>query len=283
MLDLTRQALLDVSAASGLVLHEGTLYVVADDQHVLARYGADGSPRGRTQLFPGDLPSDSAERKRRKPDLEALAALPDGRLLALGSGSTPARRRGAVLDRAGKHVVPVDLTELYVRLERDFPELNIEGAAVGGSSLWLAQRGNGPSGRHGLIELDLARVQAALARDARLGPDSLCGCVPVQLGSIDGVSLAITDLTPHPDGGLLFCAAAEASNSTYLDGECVGAVIGRLSLGGEVLSSEPTSTRHKLEGIAAAVRDATSLDIWLVADADDPAQPAPLLRATWPC
>ena len=36
---------LDVAAASGLVEAYGTLYVVADDETALARYGPDGTPR----------------------------------------------------------------------------------------------------------------------------------------------------------------------------------------------------------------------------------------------
>ena len=47
------------------------------------------------RLAAGDLPADFAERKRRKPDLEALVLLPgQGTLLALGSGSRAQRERG---------------------------------------------------------------------------------------------------------------------------------------------------------------------------------------------
>src|SRR5690349_13989277 len=96
--DLEPIAELDVSAASGLVAIAERLYVVADDEHFLATYDFAGRPLGRLALWPDALPDEHAERKRLKSDLEALTQLPDGRLLALGSGSTPRRRRGALID-----------------------------------------------------------------------------------------------------------------------------------------------------------------------------------------
>jgi hypothetical protein len=101
----------------------------------------------------------------------------------------------------------------------------------------------------------------------------------VVLGSIDGAPLSLTDLAPHPSGGLLFSAAAEPSASTYDDAPTTGSVIGVMSTRGEVryeLSAMPVC---KLEGLALT-SDASAL--WLVADPDDRLQRAPLLRVPWP-
>src|SRR6185503_11592625 len=97
MIALVPIATLTVSAASGLVRRGDALYVVADDELVLVRYGLDGGERGRVRLRTGELPREHAARKAAKADFEALVDLGDGRMLALGSGSTEQRCRGAVI------------------------------------------------------------------------------------------------------------------------------------------------------------------------------------------
>src|SRR4051794_14149518 len=84
-----------IAAASGIALAGDHVYVVADDERALAMFPAAGAAPGRLIPFlPGRLPGDPAERKRMKPDLEALALMPPdpghpaGALVALGSGST---------------------------------------------------------------------------------------------------------------------------------------------------------------------------------------------------
>jgi hypothetical protein len=93
-----------LSAASGLVQAGRYLYVVADDEHHLGMLQADGEqPVQLLRLLPSDLPQGKEQRKRGKPDLEALALLPphaawpNGALLALGSGSRPQRCRAILL------------------------------------------------------------------------------------------------------------------------------------------------------------------------------------------
>src|SRR3954468_11896091 len=153
MLTLHAIAELDISAASGLVALSDRLCTVADDELFLATYDFAGRPLARVPLFEGVLSEVHAERKAHKPDLEALAAVPDGRLLAFGSGSTPARMRGALVDPARAwNVRGIDLAPLYTALAADLPDLNIEGAMVHEDRLWLAQRGNGADGQNGCIE-----------------------------------------------------------------------------------------------------------------------------------
>ena len=50
-------------------------------------------------------------RKRAKPDFEAIALLPDGRLFVLGSGSTL-----IACERTGRRFVGIELDPLYVDL-----------------------------------------------------------------------------------------------------------------------------------------------------------------------
>ncbi len=280
-LTLTQVAELDVSSASGLCVLGDELLVVADDQNFLARYGFDGSPRARVPLLPGSLPAEHAARKRAKPDFEALTSLPDGRLLALGSGSTPARMRAALIDpRAEFSSRIIDLAPLYTALERELPELNIEGTAVLADRLVLLQRGNGAARANAMIDLDLHAALEAIDRTSTLDPSALHAVTRVQLGTLDGVPLSFTDATPHPDGSLLFSAAAEDTANTYDDGAVTGSIIGTLSPTGEVLRT--TRLRFpvpvKIEGIACIPSARGALDLWLVSDADDPHRLAGLFR-----
>ena len=158
---------LPLSAASGLVELREALWTVADDETVLVGSTSVGAWNERVVLVLDRLPADPVDRKRRKPDFEAIAVLPDERLFVLGSGSTPSRRRGVVVDLRARVPGVIDLTPLFLALEEQIPELNLEGAVVHGNALFLAQRGNGASAGNALVRLDLSRVLASMARTPR--------------------------------------------------------------------------------------------------------------------
>jgi hypothetical protein len=276
VLVLDHIATLDIAAASGLVLLGDELAVIADDELSLSRYRADGHPLGRLPLFPGSLPDDPPARKRAKPDLEALAALPDGRLLALGSGSTPSRDRAALI--TGAAVAVIDLAPLYTELRERLVPLNIEGACASDRDLVLLNRRIGRAGQSVLVRLDLDRLMAALdRRPARLDASLVAGVSQVDLGAIGGTPLGFTDATPWR-GGILFAAAAEVTDDPVLDGACVAAELGWLDASGAVLWRARVAPCVKLEGIA--VRG--DRDLLAVADSDDRALPAPLFAAELP-
>ncbi len=93
-----------LSAASGLVRVGDWFYVVADDELHLGVFPVDSAaPLRLVRLLDGALPAGAKQRKAAKPDLESLLVLPatagspGGALLALGSGSRPNRRIGALL------------------------------------------------------------------------------------------------------------------------------------------------------------------------------------------
>ena len=252
-----------LAAASGLVVRGERLYVVADDEPAIGIFGQDG--RGR--LVPLDeeqLPLAHAERKAMKPDLEALAELPGGALLALGSGATARRERGWLW--TGDRARELALGGLYAVLRERFREPNIEGAAVVGERLWLAQRGNGAAGENALVEVDvdLKTMRAVTA---------------YELGEVEGVPLTFSDLAPLADGRLLFCAVAEDSASTYCDGPTVGAGIGVLDpRERRVQAFDLLPEPLKVEGVAPAPDGG----LLAVADADEASRPAPLLRVSMP-
>lgn len=289
-LALSLVARLELAAASGIRRRADRLYVIADDELLLGVYDLAGAARGSIALAADVLPEEHAARKAAKPDFEALVSLPDRSLLALGSGSTPARRRAVhvAFDAGEPRVRVFALDALYVALERELPELNIEGGAVLGDQLWLCSRGNSARRDDVLIRLELSAVLTALANECPPPADVLLSITRVALGDLEGAPLSLTDLTAMR-GRLVFTAAAEASANTYDDGICTGSVVGQLSMsmagrGMEVADILGWVPEVKLEGACPASDAADERALLVVADADDRGTRAPLFRVepAWP-
>lgn len=265
---------LPVSAASGLVIKGDTFYVIADDALHLHGYSlADAKQEQRIRLIEGALPRAEKARKKKKPDFEALVALPpsplypQGTLLAIGSGSKENRQRGVLvpLPVNEKTVQEVDLAPLYNSLELD--DTNIEGAVVCGEQLVLLQRGNNRHETSALVLLPLTSIGThAIQSGASIIKCTLPTIGDVPLGFTDGVCL--------PNGNILFSAVAEDTDDSYNDGACLGAAIGEITLQGDLLRFERLAQPYKIEGIALS-EDGKQL--YAVTDADDPTVKAGLL------
>lgn len=278
-----------LSAASGLALVNSTIYVIADDEHHLGIFSAcDTNPGRLLRLVAGELPEDKSERKRRKPDFEAIVAIegsdgfPGGRLLVLPSGSRPNRYKGAmlVLDRAGQpqgSPFELDMSPILASLRDSFAEVNVEGAVVLGEDLLLFQRGRRGADDNAIVRYPLQEAMAALEGRgaARLGPSVIDR---PKLPSINNVPFGFTDATVLPGGGIAFCAVAEDTEDAYNDGPCMGAAVGILSDDGQLVSFQELDRPWKIEGIDARLRDGRT-EVLMVTDADDRATPASLLSA----
>ena len=261
---------LPIGAASGIARAGRTLAIVADDENALVLTDLDGRNARRVPFAGGGRDSKGTKR-----DLEALACI-GSTLLALPSGSTERRRRGLAWSVRDDGVpasdpAPVDLAPLYEEIERGVPDLNIEGAAFTGERLLLFQRGNGPAGVNAVVEL-----RADAASPQGLHPDSLERVERHDLGSVEGVRLCFTDAARAGDA-VVFTAVAEAGDSTYHDGRCVGAAVG--VLGGPLFQLEQPV---KVEGVEVARMDDEGIDLLLVADDDDPHTSAQLMSARIP-
>jgi len=269
-----------IAAASGLVVAGAHLYVVADDELHLGCFPADGHADGRlVRLFPGELPLAHDARKASKPDLEALLRLPPfgdfpcGALLALPSGSTASRRRGALLglDPDGAIVGAaraIDVAGLYAGLDGLLPGLNIEGALVRADALVLLQRASRRYPFNALVHLPLRDVLAGIVARAAIDARVPHAVQRVDLGAIDGVALAVTDGAALPDGRLVLTAVAERSPDSYQDGPCIGAAIAVLDDTGRVLELHRLQPVEKIEGIHAWL-DGDTIRLLLATDADD--------------
>lgn len=281
------------------------------------------------RIIPGALPIDPKERASKKADFEALTLVrrldiealthperdeilrrfPHGLLMMSGSGgmSWEGHRRSTCVvysldDRGHIGGLPakISLLELHESLAASDAvngHLNIEGLAVYGEALVLAQRGNsidddGNPAKNLLIHLDLGEVLESIYTDLSVGTLELHHTRSYDLGHLsvehDGetheVKIDFTDLdavTDDPHGRLVFTAAGEGPDGSPVENVIAGSAVGVVAADGELLSITPLADRSiKLEGIDARYNPTLgSIDLLLVSDADDPEVPAPLFAA----
>jgi hypothetical protein len=217
--------------------------------------------------------------KHLKPDFEAAVAV-DGGVLLLGSGSTAARMRGALVTAPGA-VTPLELTSVYHRvaaaLGLPVERLNLEGAARIGDRLRWFQRGNSAAGvPSAAVEVNLSALLAG-------APPELGDPRRYDLGAVDGVALAITDAVALPDGRMLVAAAAEDTPNAIDDGPVVGAAIALLDDEGVLAVAPVPGGPYKIEGLAVRRAEPAGVSLIAVVDADDPdaASSRLDLRVSW--
>lgn len=269
-----------LSAGSGLVAAAGALWIAADDMNHVVRVPDDGACVGDGyRIFPGDLPENEKERKRVKPDTECLLALAggggDATLLAFPSGSKRHRVRGAEIQlQAGDFLASrgVDLSSLLHVLDKEIPDLNIEGGSVLGDRVFLLQRGNGEAGFNAVIDFPVEHLVACLRGDGAAHAFKP-HIREMRLPEMGGVRLTFTDAAVH-DGAIYFAAAAEGGKSTYEDGAIMGSVIGRIGAVPEILVA---IEGRKVEGLAHGRSEGDRLTFFAVTDADDPGLASSLL------
>jgi hypothetical protein len=260
-----------ISAASGLIESHGKFFVVADDENFLAIYDQRTQIGQVSQVFNEILPNEKALRKKNKHDIEALVLLPQqNKLLLVPSGSTPARQRGAIMSQAGQFENEVSFHLLFSQLTKEFSEINIEGGVVIGDELYLFQRGNGPKNQNGIIILNLTAFLSNQKLKLKI--------LPIDLGTHKGINLSFTDATVAGTK-ILFLAVAEDSNSTYLDGQVVGSVLGMMNPSGEILCTTPLATSSKPEGLCYSSSEKC---FYVVTDDDNRDLPSSLFRGYLP-
>lgn len=263
-----------IHAASGLVKRDENFYVIADDSFSLATFSLDKaiSPRFK-KLIPGELPSDFRERKKLKPDWEALMLLPlpEGKqgLLVVPSGSKAKRQLGILTEFKNdlEVIQQIDFSLLYKKLEAHFAELNIEGAVIFGDKIKIFQRGNGLAGKNAVIDLDLVQVTQELLSDGKVKPECILNITEYELGTLQNVNLSFTDACTC-SGNLFFLAAAEAGKSTYEDGQYIGAILGRMNSEGVITERFELDCPFKPEGLWIE-KESGKFKIYIVTDADD--------------
>jgi len=220
--------------------------------------------------------SSVAGTKHLKPDFEAALPVPSsGGVLLLGSGSTAARTRVALV--TPDEAVVVDLPALYAavaaRLELPADRLNLEGACLAGDRMRWFQRGNLTAGiPSASVDVDLAALLRAIGAGPS-GPIELSRVRRYELGLVRGVALAITDAVSLPDGRVLVSAAAEDTPNAVDDGPVVGAALALLDDDTVVaVAALPAvdGVVPKVEGLAVRGTTPDGVRLLAVVDVDDP-------------
>ena len=278
-----------VRAASAVArLGDGHLVVSDDATHAAWRRGDTVTPVRLIAPVEGHEVFDEASgTKHLKPDFEAAWELEgDAGVVTMGSGSSPRRTRWCLvrLEDGEPQAHVVAMPDVYAAVARlldvDPEELNLEGACPVGDSLRWFHRGLPSAGLpSGSVDLDAGAVLAALTGDA---PEPVVSRpVHYDLGTVDGVGLAITDVVALPSGDLLACAAAEDTPNPRDDGPVVASALALLRdddvaevvalprLDGQVL---------KVEGLVLLDSDEHRSTVLAVTDMDDPDEPSWAVR-----
>lgn len=276
-----------VVAASGIAVSGGKAYVIQDNTLAVGRRD---TATGATDSVALPTGPDGARKfgveygnPGIKPDLEAIATTPDGRLVAFGSGDRPSSQKLWVIDPRTGTTQEINAQPFYegLKANKSFsgPNLNLEGAVIDGNRLVLFQRGNKP-GKDGTPAINaVGEVPLADALAGR-APKSIENVKAYQLGEIDGVRLTFSDATRGPDGKIYFIASAEGKD------KILGSAIGYIDENGVaryglVVGPDGKPAPKKLEGIAIdpktgrviAVDDADSGDPSEIFDLEKPEDP----------
>jgi hypothetical protein len=285
-----------VRAASGIRRWGPSHVVVQDDVNALVLVHAETPSAGRPVLLPRGAGGrrrfeDALGNKADKLDLEAITPLPDGRLLVLGSGSTPKREKLVLLDEE-ERVRVVDASDLYAVFHQPAfagAQLNIEGAVAFGDTFLVLQRGNGAA-RDGLTAVnaigELSVNELLRYLDGKGKAPEFRRVTQVDLGELGGSALGFTDAALVGDGTLAFLACAEASPDVVRDGEVLGNFFGWFDADGTwlvpIVDDVGARCHLKLEGLETCLGETRRFDV--VIDADDASLPAGigLLEVTTP-
>jgi hypothetical protein len=223
-------------------------------------------------------------------DLEACVVLPDERLVAFGSGSSPQREK-IVTIASGKGAMAQQLSgsdfyaSLRIHAAAHDTRLNIEGAVVHGDWLRLLQRGIGERGGkswNAILDLSLNRFVGWL--EGRNPLPSVRRILEVDLGAVAGVPLGFTDAAVADDGRVAFLACAEDTDDVLSDGPVLDCRFGWLDADDKaavmttIVDRDGKPTHLKLEGIETRIDGGSVFDV--VADmdrGDEPAQLAELI------
>jgi hypothetical protein len=287
-----------VRAASAIAPFGGGWLVVQDDATHAAWLQA-GSVTGVRVVPPVDgleVFSAAAGTKLLKPDFEAACGVTvDGAngVLLLGSGSATARTRASLvtMGAAGPTFAVVDLAEVYgdvaAALGLRGDQLNLEGACPVGDRLRWFQRGNLTAGvPSACVDVDLVALLGAVTGQGAGGRVEVGDVRRYDLGTVDGVALAVTDAVALADGRMLVSAAAEDTPNAVDDGPVVGSALALLDDGGVLATvSLPGSASgaYKVEGLAVRETTPDGLRLLAVTDSDDPtaASQCLALSLTW--
>lgn len=248
--------IIGLGSASGLVYTDEKLYIISDNSTFLYEYTITDSKLNKIALVENARENIA---KKDKPDFESIEK-EGNRLRILGSGSTENRNRLFHYSLKYKEVEEVDFSQMYQKLKSDLhitdDQLNIEGMISIDDRVLLFQRGNGSDSKNGIIS------------STDDGENPVFKFIPFGLPKIKNVETTFTDAVLVGET-IYFLATAEDTESTYLDGEVLGSIIGSIDLATMKIGfTQQLPGEHKFEGLALYKKSATEIEFLLCEDND---------------
>ena len=246
-----------IGAASGIVHHNNSLYIISDNSGFLYEYKLLNNELSKHALI------ENASQnivKKQKPDFESIT-LKGNELHIFGSGSTVNRNKKIVFNLTTAVSQENDLSLLYQKIKLEAAisddQLNIEGAFYENENLYLFQRGNGLNSKNGIVKIDSNQKH-----------DQEIGCQFVELPKIKHIETSFTDAI-LVENKIYFLACAEDTLSTYHDGEVLGSIIGCMNLDTfKIEFTHQISNNQKFEGLTLYQKTASEIIFLLCEDND---------------
>jgi hypothetical protein len=248
-----------LGSASGLVYHNNTIVAVGDNSSYLYEYTISNE---KLERYPLQENAQENTLKKIKKDFEAITQFEDT-IYVFGSGSTENRNTMVQVDAKTKKVITTqDLSMLYASMQ-SFGEINpedfnLEGAIYNGENWFLFNRSNGKKSKNAIFTIS----------GKNLTDEFSILHNKFKLPKIKGVETSFTDAILVGDQ-IYFLATAEATESTYHDGEVLGSIIGQIDVAKMKLKSyKIISKTNKLEGITLVEETPETISFLLCEDND---------------
>jgi hypothetical protein len=251
--------IIGLGSASGLVYHNNTIVAVGDNSSYLYEYTISNE---KLERYPLQENAQENTLKKIKKDFEAITQFEDT-IYVFGSGSTENRNTMVQIDAKTKKVITTqDLSMLYASMQ-SFGEINpedfnLEGAIYNGENWFLFNRSNGKKSKNAIFTIS----------GKNLTDEFSILHNKFKLPKIKGVETSFTDAI-LVDDQIYFLATAEATESTYHDGEVLGSIIGQIDVAKMKLKSHKIiSKTNKLEGITLVEETPETISFLLCEDND---------------
>ena len=251
--------IIGLGSASGLVYHNNTIVAVGDNSSFLYEYTISTE---KLERYPLQENAQENTPKKIKKDFEAITQFEDA-IYVFGSGSTENRNTMVQVDAKTKKVIAMqDLSMLYASMQ-SFGEINpedfnLEGAIYNGENWFLFNRSNGKKSKNAIFTVS----------GKNLTDEFSILHNKFKLPKIKGVETSFTDAILVGDQ-IYFLATAEATESTYHDGEVLGSIIGQIDVAKMKLKSHKIiSKTNKLEGIALVDETPEAISFLICEDND---------------
>ena len=253
--------IIGLGSASGLIYQNNNLILIGDNSGFLYNYNIATKKLSTHALIENAMPNIE---KKRKPDFEAVTKY-ENSIYVFGSGSTKNRNVMVEVDATSKNVIKKhDLSSFYKQLQQfgtiKPDDFNIEGALFSGKNWYIANRGNGKKTKNTIFTSVGKKFDDNLEIVAH----------KFKLPKINDVKTSFTDLILI-NNKIYFLAAAEATDSTFFDGEIMGTIIGSIDIATMTIDfTKQISTNQKFEGITLFKKSGNEISFLLCEDNDSP-------------